>query len=58
MTESCDGVSVWGVKWPLDRVTLERKIPWTISNEALMASNRFEVTASCETGVLALYWRF
>jgi thiamine pyrophosphokinase len=56
VTDRCLGVSISGVKWPLERVTLERRFPWTVSNEATAPSE--PVVAACEDGILALYWRF
>jgi thiamine pyrophosphokinase len=58
VSEVCRGVSVRGVKWPLDGVTLERRFIWTVSNEAIERAGGYEVTAECEEGALALYWRF
>jgi thiamine pyrophosphokinase len=56
VSDVCRGVSVSGVKWPLNRVTLERRFPWAVSNEANSPAE--PVVVSCEEGVLALYWRF
>jgi thiamine pyrophosphokinase len=58
-TETCGGVCVSGVKWPLRGVTLERKYPWTVSNETIKnATGAAPVTVSCEEGTCAVYWRF
>jgi thiamine pyrophosphokinase len=58
-TETCAGVFVSGVKWPLRGVTLERKYPWTVSNETTEdSSGIIPVTARCEEGTCAIYWRF
>jgi thiamine pyrophosphokinase len=58
VTDLCSGVSVSGVKWPLDGVTLERRFPWTVSNEVIPDSaGAPQVTAQCGDGTLALYWR-
>ncbi|MDR1138099.1 MAG: thiamine diphosphokinase [Synergistaceae bacterium] len=56
VADVCRGVSVSGVKWPLEHVILERKFPWTVSNEINASSEPVAVT--CEDGLLALYWRF
>ena len=59
VTDSCTGVSVSGVKWPLNGVTLERRYPWTVSNEVIPGATGVpQVTARCEDGTLALYWRY
>jgi thiamine pyrophosphokinase len=56
VTDVCRGASISGVKWPLEGVTLEREFPWAVSNEANTLAE--PVAASCEEGILALYWRF
>jgi thiamine pyrophosphokinase len=54
LSEECKGVSISGVKWPLSEVSLTRRRPWAISNEAL----RDDVTVSCVLGLLGFYWNF
>jgi thiamine pyrophosphokinase len=56
VTDACRGVSISGVKWPLERVTLERRFPWAVSNEANAVNE--PVAVACGEGILALYWRF
>jgi thiamine pyrophosphokinase len=56
VTDVCREVRISGVKWPLCGVTLERGFPWTVSNETNAPGE--PVAASCEEGILALYWRF
>jgi thiamine pyrophosphokinase len=51
----CRGVSISGVRWPLDGVVLKRDYPWAISNEAGPSG---EVSARCEEGVLGFYWSY
>jgi thiamine pyrophosphokinase len=59
VTDICRGVDIAGVKWPLSGATIERKYPWTVSNETVPnASGMSFVTVFCESGVLAAYWRF
>ena len=59
VTDECRGVSITGVKWPLDGVTLERRYPWAISNEVRADfAGTSCVTAQCGDGILALYWRY
>jgi thiamine pyrophosphokinase len=58
VSETCL-VGLSGVKWPLVREKLERKYPWTVSNETLHdAMGVCPVTVSCEEGQAALYWRY
>ena len=59
ITDECRGVSIAGVKWPLDDVTLERRYPWAISNEVRTDFAATPcVTVRCGDGILALYWRY
>ena len=59
VTDECRGVSIEGVKWPLDGVTLERRYLWAISNEAAVDYPAGPlVTARCGDGILAAYWRY
>jgi thiamine pyrophosphokinase len=59
VSETCR-VGLSGVKWPLAGEKLERKYPWTVSNETLPETNVIgasPVTVICEEGQAALYWR-
>jgi thiamine pyrophosphokinase len=57
VSETCR-VGLSGVKWPLVSEKLERKYPWTVSNETLSdAAGVSPVTVRCEEGQAALYWR-
>lgn len=57
LTDICRGVSIEGVKWPLNDVVLERGFPWAISNEALrLSEDKGVVNVQCADGVLAVYW--
>ncbi|MDR3279033.1 MAG: thiamine diphosphokinase [Synergistaceae bacterium] len=58
MTDSCDGVGVSGVKWPLDGVRLERKTQWAVSNEMTQTKDGLSAKVRCRDGILAFYWRF
>jgi thiamine pyrophosphokinase len=59
VTDICRGVCISGVKWPLSGMTLERKYPWAISNEATPgADGTSSVKVFCKQGILAAYWRF
>ena len=59
VTGECHGVSISGVKWPLDSVTLERRYLWAVSNEAAKdCSGTPRVTARCDDGILGVYWRY
>ena len=51
----CTGVSISGVKWPLDSVVLKFSEPYAISNRALAYG---DISASSECGILGLYWLF
>jgi thiamine pyrophosphokinase len=53
MSGRCRGVSISGVRWPLSKVELKRKFPWSISNEAEPDE---VVSVSCGEGALAVYW--
>ena len=58
VSETCR-MGLSGVKWPLVREKLERKYPWTVSNETLPdAIGVSPVTVNCEEGQAALYWRY
>jgi thiamine pyrophosphokinase len=60
VSETCR-VSLSGVKWPLAGAKLERKYPWTVSNETLpdaIAIGVNPITVNCEEGQAALYWRY
>ena len=58
VSETCR-MGLSGVKWPLVREKLERKYPWTVSNETLPdATGVSPVTVNCEEGQAALYWRY
>lgn len=52
ISDRCVGVRASGVRWPLDGASLERSLPWAISNE--LSSDRAKI--SCDEGELALYW--
>jgi thiamine pyrophosphokinase len=59
VTETCAGVFISGVKWPLYGAALERKYPWAVSNETTEdATGITPVTVRCEEGICAVYWRF
>ncbi|MDR1481307.1 MAG: thiamine diphosphokinase [Synergistaceae bacterium] len=63
-TDRCDGVSVSGVRWPLNDATLSRGFPWAVSNEVCPLPGEEEnlptvrINISCGEGVLAAYWSF
>ncbi|MDR0764330.1 MAG: thiamine diphosphokinase [Synergistaceae bacterium] len=58
VSETCR-VGLSGVKWPLAGEKLERKYPWTVSNETLPDADGISpVTVICEDGQAALYWRY
>ncbi len=48
----CTGVSISGVKWPLDRVTLTQHKPYAISNRPGVG----EVSVSVQSGCLGIYF--
>lgn len=54
-TEQCTGVSMDGVRWPLNKAVLEYAVPYSISNR-LEASNiiKFDV----ESGTVGIYWKW
>jgi thiamine pyrophosphokinase len=54
LSDECAGVSIVGVKWPLDGATLYRNRPWAVSNE----TDSDEVLVSCASGLLGFYWVF
>jgi thiamine pyrophosphokinase len=59
MTDLCGGVSISGVKWPLENVSIDRKFPWTVSNEVRPDKDgKYNVLAGCKEGIAALSWRF
>lgn len=61
VSETCR-VGLSGVKWPLVSEKLERKYPWTVSNETLPDVTGINpiapVTVICEEGQAAFYWRY
>ncbi len=57
LSNRCAGVSIEGVRWPLERVVLERRLPWAISNEVSGACDgTAKFTAGCGRGILGVYW--
>jgi thiamine pyrophosphokinase len=57
LSDVCAGVSISGVRWPLDSVTLQRAYPWTVSNETPDSWSAGDaVTVSCGDGICAVYW--
>ncbi|MCD7954019.1 MAG: hypothetical protein LUG14_14235 [Synergistaceae bacterium] len=52
-SESCTGVSIAGVRWPLNEVVLRLGFPYAISNR-LDGWRRARV--GCENGLLGFYW--
>jgi thiamine pyrophosphokinase len=60
LSEECAGVSIRGVRWPLEGVALRRDYPWAVSNETADAVGQacWKVSARCESGILGFYWCF
>jgi len=61
LTDQCSGVSIEGVRWPLSGVTLDRRLPWAVSNrleEKKGAECAKEVKVICGEGVMGVYWCF
>lgn len=58
MTDRCEGVSIQGVRWPLDSVVLKRNMQWAVSNELVCGESGEGgvVDVCCAEGVLAVYW--
>lgn len=58
LSETCTGVSLSGVRWPLKNATLEMETPWTVSNY-LTSSGEEGLQISIGEGMLGLYccWR-
>lgn len=54
LSETCTGVSLSGVRWPLRDATLEMQTPWTVSNY-LTASKEEGLRISIGEGMLGLY---
>lgn len=52
-SDICAGVSIAGVRWPLNEVVLRLGFPYAISNR-LDGGQR--VRAGCESGLLGFYW--
>lgn len=55
LSDRCLGVSIEGVRWPLQDVVLERGLPWAISNEAL-DGEEVKISVRCGKGILGVYW--
>lgn len=49
----CAGVSIAGVRWPLDGVALSRGFPYAISNRL---GDGLAARVNCESGRLGFYW--
>lgn len=55
LSDKCLGVSIEGVRWPLEDVMLERGLPWAISNETL-GEKEVKISVRCGRGILGGYW--
>lgn len=56
MTDKCSGVSIQGVRWPLDEVVLKRSKQWAVSNELEPSEAGGAADVCCAEGILAVYW--
>ena len=57
ITESCKGVSLDGVHWPMNKELLKRKFPWSISNTIKdEPQGENAVNVKCGEGIAGLYW--
>lgn len=55
LSNTCSGVSINGVKWPLDEVTLLQDNPYAVSN-VLHSANEFAVKVKVKEGLLGVYF--
>lgn len=53
LSESCTGVSIEGVHWPLHQVILSQGLPYAVSNRP--SGQKDEINVSVETGWLGVY---
>lgn len=57
ISEICREVSLDGVRWPLNKESLKRELPWTISNRIKAESDGDNiVNVRCKEGIVGLYW--
>ncbi len=56
LSPNCSGVSVSGVRWPLEKAALTQKLPYAVSNELLQEAKKISV--SLTDGVLGIYLLF
>ncbi|SHK42938.1 thiamine pyrophosphokinase [Selenomonas ruminantium] len=56
VTESCTGVSLDNVRWPLKKARLKQEMPNAISNELLPGQE--SLTLSVDQGTLAIYFHY
>ena len=56
LTAKCDGLSINGVRWPLEGATLTQQLPYAISNEMLSSAKKISV--SLTDGVVGVYMLF
>ena len=54
-TKQCTGISMDGVRWPLNRALLEYNMPYSISNRT-ESSNI--INFSVESGIVGIYWKW
>lgn len=55
LSKTCTGVSICGVRWPLNNVLLEYRNPYCISNSI---EDGKDVVVSVEKGRLGVYWEW
>ncbi|SDF17725.1 thiamine diphosphokinase [Sporomusa acidovorans] len=53
LSTCCLGVTIGGVRWPLEKATLKRDLPYAISNQPVSGCR--EVSVSVEQGLLGVY---
>ncbi len=53
LTDCCSGVTIEGVRWPLQKTELRRNLPYAISNQPL--GDGREVSVSVASGLLGVY---
>ncbi len=56
LTAKCEGLSITGVRWPLDEAELTQQLPYAVSNELLSTTKKISV--SLTDGVVGVYMLF
>ena len=56
LSSACTGVSLSGVRWPLENAEITQKLPYAVSNELLPGTKKISV--SLTDGVMGFYMMY